>query len=252
MALRYQLPAMNAIAAAHIEAALAREFGVEWVPREDGAGNEIRGVAQEIIDEFSRRQEAVNTDLRELSRLHEQRYGRAPNRQELMWLKDLAWANTRDGKPEAELDWDGHCADLNAQVGGKLGRVAHGVSRSLRGPDASVAPDAVRGAELSIDQRAVVGAKALARVHQQRATFSRADLLKAISAELPPSSRRMAPAALVSLVCDLADRAIAGEFGAVLAREAPEWPAQPDYLRRAIDGRSVYTRPGADRYASGV
>ena len=85
MALRYQLPAMNAIAAAHVEAALTREFGVKWVPREDGAGNEIRGVSQELIDEFSRRQDAVNAEHRRLAQLHEERYGRAPNRQELMF-----------------------------------------------------------------------------------------------------------------------------------------------------------------------
>jgi hypothetical protein len=126
MALRYQLPAMNAIAAAHVEAALTREFGVEWVPREDGAGNEIRGVAQEIIDEFLHRQDSVNARVRVLSQLHEQRYGRAPNQQELMWLKDIAWEDTRDGKPEAELDWDAHCADLNTRVGGKLAHVARG------------------------------------------------------------------------------------------------------------------------------
>ena len=32
--------------------------------------------------------------------------------------------------------------------------------------------------------------------------------------------------------------------------EAPEWPALPDELRREVDGRSVYTRPGVQRYAA--
>ena len=32
--------------------------------------------------------------------------------------------------------------------------------------------------------------------------------------------------------------------------EAPEWPPLPASLRRELDGRSVYTRPGAARYAT--
>ena len=55
MALREQLPAMAAIAAAHAEAGLSREFGVEWVARADGAGNEISGISQAQMDAFSAR-----------------------------------------------------------------------------------------------------------------------------------------------------------------------------------------------------
>ena len=33
---------------------------------------------------------------------------------------------------------------------------------------------------------------------------------------------------------------------------APEFPATPEYLRRDLDGRSVYTRPGSQRYATNV
>ena len=32
--------------------------------------------------------------------------------------------------------------------------------------------------------------------------------------------------------------------------EAPEWPPLPASLRRELDGRSVYTRPGVARYAT--
>ena len=34
------------------------------------------------------------------------------------------------------------------------------------------------------------------------------------------------------------------------ALEAPEWPPLPGSLRRELDGRSVYTRPGTTRYAT--
>jgi hypothetical protein len=36
----------------------------------------------------------------------------------------------------------------------------------------------------------------------------------------------------------------------VVCLEAPEWPPLPSSLRRELDGRSVYTRPGVARYAT--
>src|SRR6266542_3664449 len=59
VALRSQLPAMQAVAAAHAECGLSREFGVGWVARPDGAGNEIRGVTQAQMDAYSSRAQAI-------------------------------------------------------------------------------------------------------------------------------------------------------------------------------------------------
>jgi hypothetical protein len=250
MALRYQLPAAQAIAAAHVEAGLTREFGVAWVPRPDGAGNEICGITQETMDAYSSRAIAVDDKLRDLARAFARDFGRAPNQRELMWLKDRAWEETRDSKPEAPIDWDAHAAECDARLGGQLAQVARAVSPRLRGYDA--APGAAQGAGLSAAQRAAVVSKALARVHEAAATWSRADLVKAIGAELPPSSRNLGPDALVALIGDLADEAIAGRHEPVVPMAAPEWPAQPEHLRRALDGHSVYTRPGTDRYATRV
>src|SRR5271157_619426 len=41
-----------------------------------------------------------------------------------------------------------------------------------------------------------------------------------------------------------------GRGGDVVCLEAPEWPPLPASLRRELDGRSVYTRPGTARYAT--
>ena len=38
--------AVAAIVSQHLEEALTHRFGVEWVARVDGAGNEIRGITQ--------------------------------------------------------------------------------------------------------------------------------------------------------------------------------------------------------------
>src|SRR5712692_8835232 len=154
---------------------------------------------------------------------------------------------TRDGKPDAPIDWDAHSAECDARLGGQLAQIARAVSPCLRGYDR---PRDVRAAELTHAQRQVAVSKALARVHEKAATWSRADLMKAISAELPASSRAVDPDVLVGLIGKLIDEAIGGEHEPVVPMAAPEWPAQPEYLRRAVDGRSVYTRLGTDRYAT--
>ena len=55
MCLRQVLGAVQAIVATHAECGLTREFGVQWVPRTDGAGNEIGGITQEQMDAYSSR-----------------------------------------------------------------------------------------------------------------------------------------------------------------------------------------------------
>ena len=45
MSVRAVLGALQAVAATAVECELTREFGVEWIPRADGRGNEIQGVS---------------------------------------------------------------------------------------------------------------------------------------------------------------------------------------------------------------
>jgi hypothetical protein len=101
-------------------------------------------------------------------------------------------------------------------------------------------------------QLAVAAQIALARVQAQQSTWTRADLMKQIGLAMPPESRNLEPEASVALVAELTGRAISGEFGAVAELTRPEFPATPGYLRRDLDGRSVYTRPGSERYATHV
>ena len=93
---------------------------------------------------------------------------------------------------------------------------------------------------------------ALARVQEHKTTWIRADLMREIADSMPAEAHGMAPADAVALVGQLTDRAIAGEAGQVMSLAAPEYPQVPGYLRRELDGRSVYTRPGTDRYATSV
>jgi len=262
MALRAQLPAMQAVASAHVEAGLSREFGVQWVARPDGAGNEIAGITQAQIDAFSSRREAINERMRELADSFRAKYGRAPNQRELFEIHHSAWALTRAPKEDAQflrgdgkdalIDWDRAAQLWDAKLGGALARVARDVTTVLRGP--GCAQDAPRQERAQLTRAAAARAAriALARVQDKHATWTRADLMRQVAAAIPAEARGTDPRAAVALVTALTDRAIASEFEQVQDISGPEWPALPDYLRREIDGRSWYTRPGSARYATRV
>jgi len=77
----------------------------------------------------------------------------------------------------------------------------------------------------------------------------RADLIANIGRVLPRSATH--PDGQAQLLEDVADRALAGEFGPVVCLESPEAAPAPASLRRA-DGRSVYQRHGGVKYAAKV
>ncbi len=60
----------------------------------------------------------------------------------------------------------------------------------------------------------------------------------------------MNPEEARELLRGLAEEALSGRSGEVVCLDAPEWPLLPTSLRRQLDGRSIYTRPGVARYAT--
>ncbi len=99
---------------------------------------------------------------------------------------------------------------------------------------------------------AIAAREALARVQAKHATWTRADLMRQIKVALPTAALGIDPDAAVRLVNELTDRTLTSEFEPVQCLEAPELIALPDSLRRPLDGRSIYTRPGSVRYATRV
>jgi TrwC relaxase/AAA domain len=255
--LRAVLGALQAVAATAVECELTAEFGVAWVPRADGRGNEIRGVTQAQMDAYSTRTVRVHEKERELAREWQRRNGRAPNSRELYYLAQKATLLSRKGKDAGQVDWDAQVQRWDATIGGELAGIAPAVS-STRGPDAHTAASGAghgpgspgAGSPPSREEQARALAKALVLVSEKNPAWTRHDLLKQLALVMPPETRYMDAAAAQQLLAGLAEEALSGRSGDVVCLEAPEWPPLPGSLRRELDGRSVYTRPGVTRYAT--
>ena len=241
--------AVAAIVSQHLEEALTRRFGVEWVARDDGHGFEIKGISGAMMRVFSSRRESITADLRERAARFEQCYRRKPSQRELAQLAQASNFKTRKAKhgtPDAAQVHAGWADKLARTLGVSLASVApsvwHGgdAGRHAGDPD-SLAPVP---AEFELARAAQ---KAVALVQQEKSAWTRADVIKYLGRVLPRSGRD--PAAAAALLEDLADRALRSEFEPVLCLEAPELVDVPRSLLRA-DGRSIYQRHGGTRYAT--
>jgi len=243
--------AVAAIVSQHLEEALTRRFGVEWVARDDGHGFEIKGISGEMMRVFSSRRESITADLRARAGRFEQRYGRKPSQRELAHLAQVSNFTTRAAKTET-LDVTrlhaGWADKLARTLGAPLASVAPSVWHNTRGHAAAHAqsPDSpvLTGLEL-----ARAAQKAVALAQQDKSTWTRADVIKYLGRVLPRTGRD--PAAAAALLEDLADRAVRSEFEPVTCLEAPEAVEVPRSLLR-VDGRSIYQRHGGVRYATGA
>ena len=231
--LRAVLGALQAVAATAVECELTREFGVAWVPRADGRGNEIRGVTQAQMDAYSTRTVRVHEKERELAREWERRHGRAPNSRELYYLAQKATLLSRKGKDAGQVDWDALVARWDATIGGELARIAPAVSNA-RGPgtrassaDGGREPGPGARRPPSREEQARALAKALVLVSEKNPAWTRHDLLKQLALVMPPQTRHMDAAAAQQLLVGLAEEALSGRAGDVVCLEAPEWPPLP-------------------------
>ena len=252
MSVRAVLGALQAIAATAVECELTREFGVQWIPRTDGRGNEIQGITKTQMNAYSTRTVQVHEKERELARAWERRQGRAPTSRELLHIANDATLQSRKGKDAGSVDWDALAARWDTMLGGQLAGIAPTMSNA-RGPGvhehehhggrAPTGPPTREAQERAL-------AKALVLVSDQHPAWTRYDLLKQLGLTLPPETRQMSPEEAQELLLGLAEEALSGRTGEVVCLEAPEWPPLPQPLRRELDGRSMYTRPGVVRYAT--
>jgi hypothetical protein len=231
MALRAQLGVFGAIQEVRVKAALAREFGVKWVARADGAGHEIEGITQQTLDAFSTRAHVVTQAQLRLAREWTRKHGRAPNAREMQYLGLKANKVTRKGK-EGEIDWDKLTAEWDAALGGQLAAVAENACdfQAQPGEVAGLPPREVR--ERAIEQ-------ALANVQVKNSTWTRSDLMKNLAWAMGQEFAHLPADAWQELLEQMTEQALGVNYGAVCL-EAPEWPVVPRSLVRELDGRSVY------------
>ena len=124
MSVRAVLGALQAVAATTVECELAREFGVEWIPRADGRGNEIQGISQAQMDAYSTRTVQLHAKERELAQAWQRKHGRAPTSREVLHIANAATLQSRRGKDAGAIDWDALARRWDATLGGELAGIA--------------------------------------------------------------------------------------------------------------------------------
>ena len=253
MTLRRQGGTAKLLASAYHLSAFTGALGLRWRPGADG--NEVEGVAQAHMDAYSSRAQQVTRETERRCAAFARTYGREPNRAEVRRIAEAARVQTRKGKDDAPIDWDELAARWDATLGGDLAQIAidlglgpgggAGAGTGQDGPDPAGPSPA--------EQLAAMGA-ALARVQAKHAAWTRGELCGELADVLPPSMAAMAPQAAMALALEMANRIINGEVQPVACLDAPE-PKDartPPALRRDLDGRSVFVRPGVSRYATEV
>ena len=216
--------AVAGIVSQHLEEALTRRLGLEWIARDDGHGFEIKGISGQMMRVFSSRRESITADLRARAARFEQRYGRAPSQRELAQLAQASNFKTRNPKHGA-LDvaqvHAGWADKLARTLGVSLASVAPSVWHGVTGRAAAPAHGA-EGAVVGELEVARAAQKAVALAQQEKSTWTRADVIKYLGRVLPRSG--LDPAAAAALLEDVAGRALASEFEPVTCWKHPSRP----------------------------
>src|SRR6185369_1496008 len=134
------------------------------------------------------------------------------------------------GQGRGDRPGRGH-ARLASQAAQKAGVDLASLHRrvSRLGRNGSAPPDA--GPQLTRDDITRAAHKALEKCSRENSKWMRADLIANIGRVLPRSATH--PDGQAQLLEDVADRALAGEFGPVVCLESPEAAPAPASLRRA-------------------
>jgi conjugative relaxase-like TrwC/TraI family protein len=207
VSVRGVLGALQAVAATAVECELTREFGLAWIPRADGRGNEIRGVTQAQMDAYSTRTVQVREKERDLAQAWEARHGRSPTSRELLYIADHATLQSRKGKEAGPVDWDALAQRWDATIGGELAGIAPAVS-DARDPGTQPGEHHCGRAPTGPPTREIQAralAKALVLVSAKHPAWTRHDLVRQLALVMPAETRQMNPEAAQALLLGLAD-----------------------------------------------
>ena len=257
-ALYRERAAASAQGALVMENALTNALGVEWVRRDDGHGREIKGVTQNLMDEFSKRtRQEIASVLGRLIDAYRVRHGHDPDARALGSLRLKANKLSRDAKDESEpgelmahvRDWAQQAHRAEGQALEPVGpQVSNRNGPGVVAPAPEVEPIPGRPV-LTAGQEHRLLCAALELVQSGQSAWTRSALHRALGELLPAYTGPMDDDDAGGLLPALTDRVLAGEVGRVVMLSAPEWPAAPASLRRK-DGESVFAAHQAQRYAT--
>jgi hypothetical protein len=204
--LRDQRHAYSAIADRVLAERLA-DMGLRMEMRPDGMAREVFGVDQEVMDLFSQRRAQIVKRLEPAVEAAEERLGRPLNDLERNRLAQAINLETRQGKDAGDIDWDGMLESWEDRIVTELGQgLAPVADRALAAVHAG---EVLRQGTFS---PSAVSAEAVLAVAQQKAAWSRADLVLEVERRLPLLG--LSTEDTTALVNQIADWAIA-ESGAV-------------------------------------
>lgn len=230
--------AAGAIGERAMESHLAATLGLRFATRPDGKAREVVGVAADVIAMFSARSRQIGPKLEQLCREWTALYRREPTPLERTRLAQHATLLTRpskahDGETVADRlrRWE---AQTREQMGAGLRAVADSVliARQDAGPVEAWDPDDVV-------------ARAVDRVARTDSTWTRSDLMRAVSDALP-GHLGLHPEQVRPLLEQLTD---AAESAAVRVSPAVDLTDRPDEHLLA-DGGDVFARPGSVKFSA--
>ncbi|MGH3770201.1 MAG: MobF family relaxase [Pseudonocardiaceae bacterium] len=231
-------PAASAIGDRVMEAHLARSLGVRFATRQDGKAREVVGVSEEIRELFSSRRQHITARTAELERQFRDRNGRDPSPLERFELAQEATLATRARKSHdgmtAEERMDMWTAKAFTRMHGGLAQVAQDALSYNREPRAP-----------ALWSERDVAERALASIGDERASWSRSELLQKISDALP-DDLGLAPEQIPGFLRALTDEAV--KRGVRLTGEEPV----DDLPEEAVlaNGASSFARPNAEKYTT--
>jgi conjugative relaxase-like TrwC/TraI family protein len=228
--------AAGAIGERVMEAELARTLGVQFATRPDGKAREIVGVPPAVMEMFSQRRRAIAPRVEQLCREFEEFHRREPSPLERAYISQQATLLTRKAKsheaedPAERLErWEREC---RTALAGGLAQVAHNALH----PEAR--------AVARFDPQAAIE-DAIAHVADKRTSWTRGDLIRALS-DVLPADLGLPPEKVRPFLEQLADKAL----GDVVRISATEDTVDLPSALKLQNGLSAYQRPAGVKFTA--
>jgi hypothetical protein len=225
-------------------------LGYRLIPRADGNGFEVAGVAQDVMDTFSSRRAHITPEVERLAAEYRETYGREPSQRTLWAMAQHATLKTRRAKAHGDAA-PATGESLTAWEARTTEREVAALSSVHRAAEAAAAENTEAApSDLTPEHRARIIRVAVANVQRSSAAWTRAQLAWEVHRAMPAMATGVHQAALAQ---ELVEAALSGTVeGADVLRLGPG-PDVTDVSElgvRASDGQSVYRPPGAERYTT--